>query len=77
MLVLSNRDVYLFCKPGEGGLKVIASWLKDKEIAGTGQQLWNREKGVIHGTVEIPPGTAQIHTDTFFPYVTAPMETRT
>ena len=49
MLVLSNRDVYLFCKPGEGGLKVIASWLKDKEIAGTGQQLWNREKGVIHG----------------------------
>ena len=77
MLVLSNRDVYLFCKPGEGGLKVIASWLKDKAISGTEQQLWDREEGAMHSTVKIPPNTAQIHTDTFFPYVTAPMETGT
>ncbi|MEO0432415.1 MAG: hypothetical protein AAF151_12035 [Cyanobacteria bacterium J06656_5] len=75
--MLSNRDVYLFCKPGEGGLKVIASWLKDKAIAGTEQQLWDREEEVIHGTVEIPSDTDQVHTDTFFPYVTAPMETGT
>lgn len=74
MLVISNRDVYLFGRPVDGGIQVTASWLKTEAIAGTEQQLWNREKGTIHGSVEIPIDTAQVHTDTFFPYVTDPME---
>ena len=60
MLVLSNRDVYLFGKPADGGVKVIASWLKDVQIAGTEQQLWDRSEGATHSTVKIPPNTNSV-----------------
>ncbi|MEO1390227.1 MAG: hypothetical protein AAFV85_23080 [Cyanobacteria bacterium J06634_6] len=71
MIVLSNRDVYLFGIATDDGVNVVASWLKDKAIAGTEQQLWDREAGIVHGVVTIPKTTDQVHTDTFFPYVTA------
>lgn len=73
MLILSNRDVYLFGEEAPGGIYAAAIWLKEKGIAGTNQQLWNRESNTVHGDLVIPKTTAQVHTDIFLPYVTDPM----
>ncbi len=70
MIILSNRDVYLFGQIASDGIFANAIWLKEKAIAGTDQQLWDREKGVVHGLVAIPKNTDQVHTSIFIPYVT-------
>ncbi|MEM9264511.1 MAG: hypothetical protein AAGA46_03210 [Cyanobacteria bacterium P01_F01_bin.13] len=75
MLILSNRNVYLFGKPIEDGVFAIAIWLKEKAIAGTSQELWIRGEGVTYGFVNIPLQTTQVHTDILLPYVTT-METK-
>lgn len=68
MIVFSNRDVYLLGQVAPGGIYANAIWLKQKDIAGTTQELWKRDKGVVHGLVRIPKQTDQIHTEIFIPY---------
>ncbi|EKU99762.1 hypothetical protein Lepto7375DRAFT_1832 [Leptolyngbya sp. PCC 7375] len=72
MLILSNRDVFVIGQIADGGINALAIWLKDKEISGTKQQLWDRLEQTIHSTVAIPPETAQVHTDILLPYVVTP-----
>ena len=69
MLVLSNRDVFLLGEVTNDGIQAVAIWLKDKAIAGTNQELWNRLESTVHSSVHIPKQTAQVHTDILLPYV--------
>lgn len=71
MIVCSNREVYLIGQIAPGGIYANAIWLKSKAIAGTTQELWELDKGVVHGLVQIPKDIDQIHTEVFIPYVVA------
>ena len=69
MLVLSNRNVFVLGQVVNDGIRAWAIWLKDPKLAGTQQELWDRQAKSKHGLVEIPADTAQVHTDIFLPYV--------
>ena len=71
MEIFSNRDVFVLGEARPGGIWANAVWLRLKSMPGTTQELWNRLEQTIHGMVEIPQETDQIHTDIFLPYVQA------
>lgn len=68
MITLSNRDVFVFGHEDAGGFFADAIWLKYQNIAGTTQELWDREQGTVYGLFQIPKGTDQVHTEILLPY---------
>lgn len=71
MRIFSNRDVFVLGDARTEGVWAKAVWLRLNTLPGSTQELWNRSEKTVHGVVEIPIGTDQIHTDILLPYATA------
>lgn len=69
MLVFSNRDVFVLGQATNEGIQADVVWLKQKDIAGTDQELWDTLAKTIEGRFTIPKDTGQVHTDILLPYV--------